>query len=140
MGGLESLLTVAENRIPAVAWAGTVPVCSLDWAAHDGLFGGLVRSNYGYQADFSDYASKTAGHDPLLKASSEFFGLPMYCISATNDTTVPPASNWTPFAALVNGTAFELTTVQVTGDHSFTVTQGHADGIVAFANKYAKTL
>jgi pimeloyl-ACP methyl ester carboxylesterase len=146
MGGLESLLTLAGGRIPAVAWIGTVPVCSLMWArstegapnANGHLdFGVTVKSNYGIAQDWSDFAAKTAGHDPLMIPASAFRCVPMMAIVATDDVAVPLVYNWHLFSPRCEPAARELVTYTTTGGHNAGMLAWTAT-MTEFADRYAK--
>jgi hypothetical protein len=77
MGGLESLLTLAERRIPCIlASLVTVPVTNLAASHADAVSTTTIRTAYGMASDGSDYAAKTSGHDPLLMKGWQFRGLP----------------------------------------------------------------
>lgn len=139
MGGIESLLSLAERRIPGVvAWIGTVPTANLAENYANALFTATIKTAYGIAADGSDYAAKTVDHDPMLKGGSAFRGVPMYALVATDDTSVTPSANWQSFAPLVTPYAKEVVTVNVTGGHSTTQIATKAPDMVAFADKYAK--
>lgn len=120
MGALESLLAVADGRIPAiVAWAATHPATSLA-AAYAGAFTAVIKTAYGIATDGADYPTKTAGHDPMLLPVNAFRRVPMLALYATDDTDVPPASHAVPFfARLVGSNA--VVTETTTGGHSASV-------------------
>jgi pimeloyl-ACP methyl ester carboxylesterase len=141
MGGIESLLTLAERRIPGVvAWVGTVPVCNLSanyvGALNAQLFKPTIATAYGIAGDGSDYAAKTVGHDPVLKAGSAFRGVPMWVLVATDDVAVIPSENFDLFQPIVAPYAAELVRVNATGGHSTGAIASNAAAMVAFANKY----
>lgn len=141
MGGLESLLTLAERRVPGVvAWLGTVPVTNLA-ANHTGalnaaLFTATIRTAYGIAGDGSDYAAKTAGHDPALKAGTAFRGVPMWVLVATDDVAVIPSENFNVLEPIVSPFATELVRINATGGHSTGSIASNAAAMVTFANKY----
>lgn len=141
MGGLESLLTLAERRIPGVvAWVGTVPVCNLGanyvGASNAQLFKTTIATAYGIAGDGSDYAAKTAGHDPIVKSGTAFRGLPMWVLVATDDVSVIPSENFDLLQSIVAPYAPELVRVNATGGHSTTAIAANAAAMVTFANKY----
>lgn len=139
MGGIESLLTLAERRIPCVAWIGTVPTANLAAQHANASFTSTIRTAYGIAGDGSDYAAKTAGHDPVLMPGYAFRGVPMWALIATLDPAVPPATNWDVFSAIVAPYAAEMVRLDfVTSDHSTTQIASNAAAMVAFADKYAK--
>jgi len=118
MGGLAALLTVAEGRIPGiVALMLNQPVCNLAYVYANGFTAG-VKAAYGIASDGSDYATKTAGHDPMLKPGTAYRGLPVWVSYSAGDTAVPPAQNATPFLNLVRPYARSITEYVGTGNHS----------------------
>jgi fermentation-respiration switch protein FrsA (DUF1100 family) len=135
MGGIESLLSLADRRIPGVmAWIGTSPTGNLA-DNYNATFSATINSAYGISGD---YAAKTAGHDPALMKGDAFRGLPMLFLAATDDTTVLKANNTDVIASLVSPHSPEVVVVPTTGGHSFDFTPYTAQ-IVAFARKYAGT-
>jgi acetyl esterase/lipase len=141
MGGLESLLSLAERRIPGVvAWVGTVPVCNLAanyvGTGNAQLFTSTIATAYGIAGDGSDYATKTAGHDAVLKSGQAFRGLPMWVLVATDDTSVIPADNWNLMEPKIQPYAAEYVRTNVTGGHSTSAIASNASAMVTFANKY----
>ena len=136
MGGAESLLTLAQRRIPAVAWLGSVPVTNLATSYANATFTATIESAYGIASGGADYAAKTAGHDPNLMSGAAFRGLPMWVLIATGDTDVPPAQNFDLFGATVSPYAAELVRIDAAGGHSASAIATNAPAMVAFANKY----
>jgi hypothetical protein len=143
MGGLESLLSLAERRIPGVvAWVGTVPVCNLAanyvGTGNAQLFTSTIATAYGIAGDGSDYATKTLGHDAILKDGQAFRGLPMWVLVSTDDTSVIPADNWNLMEPKIQPYAAEYVRVNTTGTggHSTTAIASNASAMVTFANKY----
>ncbi|KIQ15347.1 alpha/beta hydrolase family protein [Rhodococcus sp. MEB064] len=93
MGGMPGLNLLRKRVLPGVfGWYGTAPVCNLK-AEYDLTFADQIKTAYGIAADGSDYAAKTAGHDPMLAAPEEFGGLPMRSMSYDSDAVVPPQTN-----------------------------------------------
>jgi len=116
MGGLTSLLTLVERRIPGiVGWAGIYPVTNL--AAEIGNFSGVLYPAYGIPPDGTGYAEKTAGHDPNLIPGSAFRGVPMRFYASPDDTAVRANLNSTLFAAKFDGKANEHGIVVCSGPH-----------------------
>jgi pimeloyl-ACP methyl ester carboxylesterase len=139
MGGIESLLTLAEARIPGVvAWIGTNPTANLATNYANATFTALIKTAYGIAADGSDYASKTVGHDPLLKSGYEFRGVPMLFIAATDDTTVPKVDNTDRLITLVTPYAASVTLVPITGGHD-PILAPYTAQMVTFADAYVQT-
>ena len=133
MGGIESLLMLAENRIPGVAaWIGTVPTFDLANNYANALFTSVIKTAYGIASDGSDYAVKTAGHDPALINPVRFRSLPMWALVATDDASVNATANGLALAARLEAVT-DFTLVQVTGGHSTTEITTRAPEMVAFA-------
>lgn len=139
MGGIESLLTLARNVIPCEAWVATVPTVSLAANYADG-FGGFIRTAYGMASDGSDYATKTAGHDPALMDISFMRGVPVMVAIATDDTTVLPDHNWNAIESKVQAAAAAYKRINVTGNHSSPQLNANAAQFVAFLQQYTPTL
>lgn len=136
MGGIESLNAIAENKIPCVAWAGTSATYDLQNNFDNPLFKDAIKDAYGIAADYSDYASKTAGRDPALKDASAFRGLPMWMAAASDDTYVSKTNNVDALYSKVSNVSMEAVKVDVaSGGHGFDVTPYLSD-IVNFFNKY----
>lgn len=139
MGGIESLLTLAEGRIGGiVAWVGSVPTTNLSANYANNLFTGSINTAYGINSDGSNYNEKTSGHDPSLKEGYKFRGIPMYALVATDDVIVKANENWQLFEPIVKPFATELVTVNVNGGHSTGEIANHANKMLEFASKYAK--
>jgi acetyl esterase/lipase len=138
MGGIESLITLSQRRIPGVvAWCGTSPTSNLRTAYDNAAFTASIAGAYGIAGDGSDYAAKTTGHDPMLLDGDAFRGLPMMFLHATDDAVIPKATNTDMFKARIAPFALEVIDVGgITGGHSFTVTSTQAAAIIAFFNKY----
>lgn len=119
MGGMSGLLTLIDGRIPYVGWYGTYPVCSLSsmFAANAGAYASSIRAAYGIAADGSDYAAKTAGHDPLLYAASAYPRVGMRFIASYGDTVVSRAANSDALSTLLSQWCPEYTVVNATGNH-----------------------
>lgn len=75
-----------------------------------------IRTAYGLAADGSDYAAKTAGHDPYL-LSAACYATRLRFIADTSDTNVSKAGNTDLFRTLVAGTATESGLVTKLGGH-----------------------
>lgn len=133
MGNTEALLTLSQGRVPGVvAYIGTVPAVNLAAAYANAAFTASIKTAYGIASDGSDYAAKTAGHDPALLDPRLFKRVPMWALVATDDT----ALKWTPFAARVAAYQGEVITVPTTGGHSTSQIAAHAADMRAFAAAY----
>ena len=136
MGALESLLAIADGRIPGVAgWAATHPALSLSAAYKDHFeigFAALIRSSYGISADGSDYAVKTSGHDPLMMdPRSSFRAVPMWILYATDDVAVDQNENAQPFVQKVRDAGMGIDVTTVTGGHYSSIA-AYTASIVSF--------
>lgn len=135
MGGLSSLNAIAKGAIPGLAgFAGIYPVTNLATMYAAGTYAGTIRTAYGIASDGSDYASKTAGFDPMLNDKTAFQRLPMRFYASTADTQVARANNSDALAAKVADYAPEAVVVSATGDHG---DPSHFQGadLVAFFNR-----
>jgi len=134
MGGIESLVTLASETIPGVsAWMGSVPTFSLAENYANALFTATIKSAYGIAADSSDYATKTAGHDPKLLDPLLFRGVPMWMLIATDDVAVTPTPNGQALYTAVADTN-AATKVEVTGGHSTAAIATNASAMVSWCN------
>ena len=118
MGGLSSLSAARAAAARRISIQGVLlfePVISLLSAYN--TFGAAIRAAYGIAGDGSDYASKTAGSDPMLAPVEEYGTTPYLMIASSGDNTVPPASHATPFLAKLAGQNIETSYIAVTGDH-----------------------
>lgn len=138
MGGIESLNALAENKIPCVAWVGTVPTYSLQNNYQNALFTGVVKAAYGIAADGSDYATRTKDRDPALMSPYTFRCLPMMILAPSDDTSVSKAENGDKLANAVKDISLEMVNVNVpNGGHSFSV-ESYKQQMVDFFKKYAQ--
>ena len=140
MGGIESLLCLAENRIGSVVgWIGHSPTYSLaaNYAAPVG-FTALINRAYGVTGLYPEtYSVKTSGHDPALMPASAFRGVPMAIYAATDDVSVSKRDNADALYAKVYGRAAEVySAAGITGGHSFS-TSLVASSMVAHAKRWA---
>lgn len=121
MGGIESLLSLAERRIPGVvSWVGTSPTANLldNYTGGGGAFTGSINSAYSISSS-NTYSVATAGHDPYLLDASSFRGVPMLFLAASDDVTVAKAANTDLFSAKVSGPNTVTVQAGITGGHSF---------------------
>lgn len=117
-GGPSGLLSLG-GAIPVKGWLGIYPVCNLAnmFGGNAGLFAPNIRAAYGIAPDGSDYAAKTAGHDPVLVAAATFDNIRMRFYASASDMTVTKADNSDQMATLVTGHATEHEVVVCTGIH-----------------------
>jgi hypothetical protein len=67
--------------------------------------------------DGSDYASKTAGYDPMLRNANLFNGIRMRFYASADDVVVGKTENSDAMNTLVTGHATETEVVACTGTH-----------------------
>jgi hypothetical protein len=129
MGGCCSLQMFAAD--PSVShWVGIEPVCSLAnlyslWAAPS------IKTAYGFSDD-ADYATVTAGHDPMLLDNAGFAGKKMWFNASVGDTGVPKAANATALFTKLNGTAQITYDQSPTGEHGDPSHFANVSGIINF--------
>jgi len=116
MGGLSGLTTVAGGVAQADGWAGIYPACNLADIYGIGVYASAIDTAYGIPGT-GDYATQTAGSDPVLRAASAFTGIPMRFYASPSDTVTPKATNSDEMAALVAAETPEETVVACTGPH-----------------------
>lgn len=93
MGGMGALNALLTGVVPGVLGMYlTDPVCNL-WDRYNSTRQGLIQTAYGIASNGSDYSTKTAGYDPMLRHWTDFRGTPVYCIASTGDDLVPIATN-----------------------------------------------
>jgi hypothetical protein len=121
MGSLPALNMVASKVIPTKGYLGIYPVCSLqyfyDSTYSSGAFPAMIRAAYGIAGDGSDYVSKTAGYDPLLRNADSFNGIRMRFYASANDTVVGKTENSDAMNTLLTGHVIETEVVVCTGTH-----------------------
>lgn len=135
MGGLTTLLAFADARIPVKGAALYSPVTNLAalYADKKRMAEG-IRVAYDIAEDGSDYALKTVGHDPNLRAPSDWTGKRLRFYGGHGDTVVPWHLNAEAFAARVRGTATEADIIWLDGDHAANVDTTVAD-LLAFMRR-----
>lgn len=93
MGGMGALNALLTGVVPGVLGLYlTDPVCNL-FDRYNSSRQGLIQTAYGIASNGSDYSTKTAGYDPVLRHWTDFRGAPVYCIASTGDDLVPMATN-----------------------------------------------
>lgn len=122
MGGLTALSTLTAGVVPFDGLLAIYPVCSLLdlWTNGGGFIQGLIRTAHGIAADGSDYASKTAGKDPMLQATAGFLDVPMRFYASAADTVVSKTTNTDAFRTKIAATTAERELVVCSGDHGDT--------------------
>ncbi|MDP9694971.1 UNVERIFIED_ORG: hypothetical protein J2X79_002539 [Arthrobacter globiformis] len=93
MGGTGALNALTTGTFPdPLGVYLTDPVVSLRHRYDNGR-SAQISSAYGLAFDGPDYAAKTAGYDPNLRAGTEFYGVPVSIVASSLDTTVPLAEH-----------------------------------------------
>lgn len=110
MGGLAALTGISTGELEADGWAGIYPACNL--AACYSSFAAAIDTAYGISGD---YAAKTAGHDPLLRAAGSYT-VPMRFYASPDDVTIPKTTNSDAMSAHCTS-APERTVVVCSGVH-----------------------
>lgn len=134
MGGLASLNVLAAGSTSITSWAGIFPACNLAAIYAIGTYDDAIRTAYGIAGDGSDYASKTAGFDPVLGAGADYRGIAMRFYASPDDTVVPKVSNSDAMIALVAGNASEDDLLVCTGEHG-DASHFQPSNLVAFFNR-----
>lgn len=120
MGGLASLLSVPDGRIPVKGIALYSPVASLAHAYSDnfGLFQTSINTAYGITGTPPhDYATATAGHDPYLLPAATFANVRVRTYGGPGDTVLVWSNQGLALATRLNGVALESGVVTLSGDH-----------------------
>lgn len=153
MGSIEALLSLAERRIPSIAaYAATSPTANLASVYVDGSatasseaqalgqgeFTTIINTAYGITGTApTDYATLTAGHDPLLKTGSAFRGVPVKMYAATDDYQVLKDKNADPLIALIVPFSPDASVTAMTGGHSTPQIATNATAIATWLAGYA---
>lgn len=118
MGGIVSLNTYENGTINDVThWAGLYPAVDLaDVYANQPALASQIDSAYNIPGG-GNYATQTAGHDPILFAASTYSGLKMRMWASAGDTTIDKTANADALETLVTGQAAEVDVVTATGNH-----------------------
>jgi hypothetical protein len=134
MGGLASALSVPAATIPNIKGvAGIDAVFNLANMYANATYTGSIKTAHGIASDGSDYASKTAGFDPVLRSASNFTGVRWRFYASANDTAVNKAANADQMATLV-AAAPEAQVVTHTSSHLSSAGVRPAD-FIAFAKR-----
>lgn len=118
MGGLIMALVYASGAI-----ADARGMVSIDGAlnlavAHaSASYRGAIRTAYGIAADGSDYATKTAGHDPCLIDPAGYDGRRLLIEASTGDTAILKTSHSDVFVEHITGHPAQLSQLTGTGAH-----------------------
>jgi hypothetical protein len=140
MGGLTAVNFYAQGRDARVRGVvGIDPVLDLSWSwgSGSGILASAIRAGYALGTD-SQYATKTAGYDPMLLSASVFDGRRFFLSASPADSVVNATSNTLAFMTKVSGHA-AVTHYTGSGDHvsagNFATTQviSWLTGIAALA-------
>lgn len=134
MGAMSAMLTVAGRAIPLSAGVFMMPAMNLRAMYDAGTYKGTISTAYGIASDGSDYAAKTAGHDPALMPGSAFRGLPVRFYASPGDTVVAKTLNADVLAAKIAPYAAEATVITTTGDHG-DGSNYQPDDVLTFLNR-----
>ena len=140
MGCFTGLNLLMHRDVPNIAAAYFIDGgCDLGliWNSTDPAHAGFkapLANAYGIAADGSDYAAKTAGHDPAQREGWEFRGVPLRLVSGQTDTTAP-ASMHTAFLDKVKPFAPEASQIVAAGGH-VDPTHYSASDLMAFLNRH----
>lgn len=135
MGGLIMANIVSRGLITdAICFVSIDGALNLDAVYKSSTtYAASIRTAYGIAADGSDYATKTAGHDPCLMSSSLFARWRIFLSASTADTSVSKVNNTDVFATRLGAQPKVL--LQYTGnqEHVFPGNYFPAE-VQAFAN------
>jgi pimeloyl-ACP methyl ester carboxylesterase len=118
MGGTSGLKIIADNLIPNIKGAYCIyPVCNLA-NMYGTSYAAQIAAAYGIPGT-GDYATQTAGHDPMLFTTTQLqrFIMPMRFTHSYADTVVARAQNTDLFKPIIAPYAPESGIVTTTGDH-----------------------
>lgn len=108
MGGLSGLQTVAARRVPANAWCGIYPVCSIENLHALKRFAPAIETAHGGQP--------WKPVDPVQMPGDRYSGVPMLFFASYDDTVVPRAQNSDAMLGLVKPFT-EATLIECVGNH-----------------------
>lgn len=117
MGGLTMLVLAGTGAVPHLRATVSVDGAMNLRAAYDGNYGAQIRSAYGIASDGSDYAAKTAGHDPCLFEPSQYAQQRIMLSASPADTAIPKVNHSDVFAAHIAGAPRVLDRYTGTGAH-----------------------
>ncbi|MCK7358475.1 hypothetical protein L8O13_14835 [Enterobacter roggenkampii] len=138
MGGIEFFNTLASENIGVpCCFVGTSPTANLLSCYNSSTLTSSIKTAYDIASDGSDYTTKTAGFDPVLKRADEFLGVPQLWLTASDDTIVLPTENRDVMMKLSAISTRKISKVDgITGGHSFDVSP-YLTTIVNFVRSYS---
>jgi len=119
MGGVATMNSFGDARIPGLKAAACYDcVLNLGYAYSSGAFASGLNVAYAITgASPHTYAEKTAGFDPMLRATASYAGKRFIFFKNSDDTIVDPTQHTGNFASYINGVATESTVTTTTGGH-----------------------
>lgn len=118
MGGLAALSLVANQTVRADGLMLVYPVIDLaHMQANSYLQSGI---NDAYVANNGNFATKSAGYDPMQRTTSLYLGIPMRFYASAADTIVPKTNHTDAFRTKIAATTAEYGLQVCTGDHGDT--------------------
>ncbi|AEN65787.1 T7 tail fiber protein [Enterobacter soli] len=138
MGGIEFFNSLISESIGVpCCFVGTSPTANLKSCYNSSVLTADIKEAYNIASDGSDYDTKTAGFDPVLKRPDDFFGIPQLWLTASDDTVVLPTENRDVMMKLAGISTRKISKVDgITGGHSFDVTP-YLTTIVNFVRGYS---
>lgn len=133
MGGIESLNSLSERRIPAKCWCGTAPTYDLDNNHANATFTSTIE--YAYGATSETYNKLTNGRNPAKMPNYAFGCVPMLIIAGDADAAVNQTYNGFKLYDDVLPVCDATKIVVSGGGHSFDVND-YATPIIDFYNKW----
>jgi dienelactone hydrolase len=131
MGGLATALAFPLSAIPLKGAAFYDAVLDLAHIYPSQSAG--INSAYAISGG-NPYATATAGHDPRLRAASDWAGVRLRFYRNTADVTVDPTQNTADFSAQVAGVATESAVVSYAGGHLANI-ELTVDDLMAFLER-----
>lgn len=130
MGGQTVALLAARGDIDNLAaWASFDGAVSLSYA-YGKSYQAAINTAYGIPP--AEYATATAGHDPVLKDAADYAGQTVFLAHSTEDTSIEKVYNSDVLYALINPVA-DVTYTATTGSHSTEFLETEADAFFAAA-------
>ena len=115
------------------AFVGISAVCDLEFM-FDNSHTASIKAAFGFTLD-GDYATATAGRDPLRDlAGASFDGLFMRFYASDSDTSTPKADHADALAAVASAHAAECVVVEATGAH-ISADHYRPTDVVSFVNR-----
>lgn len=118
MGSQLALIYAAQERHPGIRGLALVDsLMNLQWYwdTAPSEYRQAIKDAYGFTND-ADYATATAGTDPMLLPTTTWDGMNMWVSWSPNDGTILPSQNTTPFLPRASGADVDV--YQGSGVHS----------------------